>query len=666
MPILDYVDKKVLILSTGMTLGEAQQQLSKGGHSFFVLQHLNSFYYTPLAAMKELFAGADARAVLEEVIDLNELERLSVIEPTTSIYTLTKGKSYMVHDGNGKYYFFKNGVRGEKKTKPKKNKAKLKPRKVKPAPIPGSPPKGLDAIDGKIDFSVEEMEEAGPEPIMESESTSFEAYPAISNPEEITPEEKFTIYVGFSKELDKTLENVSKIVVEKPKENDFIQVSLMAIGAVVNDNRLKPLFLDIDAQVAFECTAGTGVKEITLIATYFYQMQPVGTATRRILLDEQKKKLIPETDTAAKGCSLSLDHLKYDNALLDMTITITKDVVGKQLLWKIVAPDPVIDESYAISIEDTRSFAHVIGTELSKEGYKSIAANNVLLTLGEQIAEFVPPALFEMLADIHKNIGRKPKVLIWTDEPYVPWELALMEDYTIDADAPPFLSTQTIMGRWWLNEQVICPPPCQMEVEELTAIAAEYPFGSKYRPLEEALEEKRFLMEEFGANEVKASKKNILEMTSQRDKSIGHWVHMALHGFSKPDKNEQSLAFEDGELSPMAMIGAYKCGEIPAISFMFLNACQVGTAGSTLGQASGFPGIMLKKGMLGFIAPLWEVHDEQAREFSEEFYTAVLKDGKEIGETLTDLKKAYDYKQSLTPLAYIYYGHPAFRIKYTD
>ncbi len=649
MPILDYVDKKVLTLSVDVTVKRALSLLSETKHPYFILRDSVNFYFAKKSQVETLFSDHSDEVLLQHIIDFGSLKLLKVVQANTSVYKLQKNGMYMVHDGKGKYYFFYNKVRGEKKKSAPR--PKPKPRTVPPAPLPIHPPRGMDITE-------EAMEE------VEAEAPAFEAYPSISHPGEITPEEQFTVYIGFSKELDETLEQVSKVVIPNPKENDFIQVSLMAIGAAVDNNRLKPLFLDIDAQVAFECTAGTGVKEITLIATYFHQMQPVGTATRKIQLDEQKKKLVPEVETVSKGCSLNLNYLKYDNALLDMTITITRDVVGKQLLWKIVAPQPAIDESYSIKIEDTRSFAKVIGLELGKEGYKDIAANNVLLTLGEQIAAFMPPELFETLAAVHQKIGRKPKVLIWTDEPYVPWELALMEDYTIDSNAPPFLSTQTIIGRWWLSEQVVCPPPCRMEVEELTAIAAEYPFGSKYRPLEEAIEEKKFLIDEFGANEIKASKKKILEMTSQADRSEGHWVHMALHGFSKPDKNEQSLAFEDGELSPMAMIGAYKCGDIPAISFMFLNACQVGTAGSSLGQASGFPGIMLKKGMLGFIAPLWEVHDEQARAFSEEFYTEVLQNGKEIGETLTDLKKAYDYEESLTPLAYIYYGHPAFKVEY--
>jgi hypothetical protein len=88
----------------------------------------------------------------------------------------------------------------------------------------------------------------------------------------------------------------------------------------------------------------------------------------------------------------------------------------------------------------------------------------------------------------------------------------------------------------------------------------------------------------------------------------------------------------------------------------------VGTAGNTLGQASGFPGIMLKKGMLGFIAPLWSVDDVPARNFSENFYNKALEAGQPIGEVLLELRRGFDVKNSLTELAYIYYGHPSLKL----
>ena len=97
---------------------------------------------------------------------------------------------------------------------------------------------------------------------------------------------------------------------------------------------------------------------------------------------------------------------------------------------------------------------------------------------------------------------------------------------------------------------------------------------------------------------------------------------------------------------------------------MFLNACQVGTAGASLGQASGFPGVLLKKGMLGFVAPLWEVHDTHARAFAEAFYKETLTNNRPVAEVLMELRKNYNYKESLTPLAYLFYGNPGLTLDY--
>jgi CHAT domain-containing protein len=146
-------------------------------------------------------------------------------------------------------------------------------------------------------------------------------------------------------------------------------------------------------------------------------------------------------------------------------------------------------------------------------------------------------------------------------------------------------------------------------------------------------------------------------------KTGGQLIHFAVHGVSDPDANDQALLLDDKtRLLPSALAGRFRCGETPAFSFVFLNACQVGTAASCLGQAAGFPGDLIRGGTLGFLAPLWDVDDEVARAFAERFYAATLDEHQTLGEVLAAQRAKYAAEGSTTPMAYIYYGHPNLRL----
>lgn len=497
---------------------------------------------------------------------------------------------------------------------------------------------------------------------VEKEIESFEAYPSISDPGQLSNGQEFKVYVGFSSELDKTLHDVQKVVVDKP-DSDPVMVSLMSIGATLTNNEMKPLALHADAQVVFEGKVNAGVEEVNLIATYFYKFQPVGTARRNIKIGATADGPVKE-DPEEKGCSINLEGVQQQEGMVDITVTIKKDEANKLLHWHIVAPKPQMDESEKVSFDNARSFAKVIGGELKKEDYKSRIARNALITLGQSIADLIPTGFFKVYQKVSETLARPPRILIWTDEPYIPWELAYSNKFSIDDDAPDYLGTQAVVGRWWLHQRVVTPPPTGIKVGQLTAIAADYPFTSKVKPLEEAIKEKEYLRDNFDATVVEATKDAILDLTETTPPINGHVLHMALHGYSDPTHNEQKLIVEDGDLSPNALIGVYNCGDVPPIAFMFLNACQVGTAGESLGQASGFPGILLKKGMMGFVAPLWEVHDTHARDFAEKFYKEVLNQKRPVAEVLLELRKKYNYKESLTPLAYLFYGNPGLTLDY--
>lgn len=89
--------------------------------------------------------------------------------------------------------------------------------------LPDSP---FDDVIGEEDFDFMEPPGApdsggtkGAEPDEEEDNSTdtFEAYPSISDPGKIEKSEKFKVYVGFSSELDKTLQDVQKVVIENQR-----------------------------------------------------------------------------------------------------------------------------------------------------------------------------------------------------------------------------------------------------------------------------------------------------------------------------------------------------------------------------------------------------------------------------------------------------------------
>ena len=65
---------------------------------------------------------------------------------------------------------------------------------------------------------------------------------------------------------------------------------------------------------------------------------------------------------------------------------------------------------------------------------------------------------------------------------------------------------------------------------------------------------------------------------------------------------------------------------------------------------------------MAFIGPLWEVQDSIAEAVAEQFYQLVFGSGEEVGETLRQLRSSWSKRDSITPWAYLFYGHPRLRL----
>lgn len=172
------------------------------------------------------------------------------------------------------------------------------------------------------------------------------------------------------------------------------------------------------------------------------------------------------------------------------------------------------------------------------------------------------------------------------------------------------------------------------------------------------------LADTYGAVQVDAEINRILDLCADNP-DLPDVLHFAVHGKYAPGQPGRGLVLLDGDsihyLTDMDVRGF----SLDTGPFVFLNACQVGSANEMLGNYAGLAHSFLAAGATAVIAPLWTVHDRVARELALEFYRGVA-GGKPAVEALRQarmhcINSAPEDASAVvvgTPYAYLYYGHP--------
>jgi hypothetical protein len=322
-----------------------------------------------------------------------------------------------------------------------------------------------------------------------------------------------------------------------------------------------------------------------------------------------------------------------------------------------------------------------LGTKVINEVHQATLldmAELMVTGLGRTIRDAAPPEFWQALRTVDgllKATGqRRPlNVLLLTAEPHVPWELALLEDNEkFIADAPPLLGCQVNMGRWPLGHSDL-PPRAHIDVHHMAAVVGDYAARSGWRKLQQAMEEGAQLVQRYQAAQLAADAPHIKQLLTERlgDVDPGHGaeaVHFACHGEAlQQHALDAAIILADGmRLSPLVFANA-PLGKRSS-PFLFMNACQVGKASDLLDSFSGFAGEAIKGGFRGFLAPLWSVEDQLARDIALGFYDQVFGDEarapRPVAEVLREMRARFADTEpnSLTRLAYVFYGHPGLTL----
>lgn len=500
-----------------------------------------------------------------------------------------------------------------------------------------------------------------PEASSESSPNEVELYPRLDLPARAPNDRKFTLTIGLRADRDITLEGGEKLILPEDVQPD----EKCLIVLVPNGIHLETLTLEVPLEVTSHQIPGELFEDVMtaeLTANYYLRGCLIGMARRTMLAaDSPAPVLSGQNDTGALGTPIAERHA-------DMTVQV--EVTGSGLLWTWNIPSlQITDQSSEPPLPNQTGFALSVTRDLNDTDYMGILASKSLESKGRSLGAAMPPKLVTDLALLAKK-KKTPSLLFISNENEIPWELAILNPLPDPTQGTNFLGAQVQMGRWILSGRTLMPPAVTVPVNQIFAMAGEYKVDNNQVPLPNAKKERAFLVKNYKAKGLKATVNDLEGVLTVKQKA--NLLHFAVHGISNPEADNQRLILNDGSRIPASSFGvAYVPGDEPTYSVVFLNACQVGVPGVSLGQTSGFPGEMLNSGVQGFIAPLWNVDDAIALQIAQTFYRLTMplesdepqRQAVTLGDALRQIRLMYDNTGDMTCMAYVYYGHPNLKLE---
>jgi len=498
------------------------------------------------------------------------------------------------------------------------------------------------------------------------------AYARLDAPGTVTVGELFTVAVGLAPEPSPRVNQPSPFLV--PDEDFMLTVQLSVHGFTVAGG-VSRYQLPVSAveRYPFVLVGLTAVDDPelgrtrTILVSYTVDGSPLGVATRAVRavpaasphppVDGPDGPDEPDGAEPAAGEEWAMPD-PADRPDLTIVLRDGDDTAHEALLWMLSSPHvtvPIPDEPVRTRTDRgvpewagrmTAGVEQRKGTESLRTYLRGIAA---------EVGDLVPDAVWDALGAA-AAINPQPTVLLLTDEPYIPWELARVPR-PWDTARPAYLGAQAIMGRWLYSaNRREAAPVARLTVQDMAVVSGEYPNA----PLPQATAEAAELRRRFGARPLPARLTPIMNCL-EGDPEV-QVLHLAVHGSFDPSGYRDGIILDDDTtLEPTNVRGV----ERSPVRLVFLNACQLARGGSALGDYAGMATALLRAGAQGVIAPLWKVDDGVAKDVATKFYTA-LSAGTRPAEFLAGERAAASTDGEGTPsgtrLAYLFFGHPSLTV----
>ena len=573
---------------------------------------------------------------------------------------------------------------------------------VGPGPGPGSSPPLAERIDDvHLDFGPPPggalpppppAVGAEPPPAVGAEPpASAPAWPHLQAPAAAVAGEVFPIEVGLGQARDAGLDGTGALSV--PAGDYSLGVELMIDGfAVVGD---RTFTIDVTAADRFPkrtvqllALAAAGLAERRRIGVvYRIGNEMRGYAGREVAVKATaaEASAVAPPPAPAPG---SIDTSAFATAgAADLTLVIQLGAAadGSRLIWSAVSPHLDLAVPAEAPVSELGSSPQEFLAELVDEASTTPDTLNLYASLvgrgKSQIARRMPAAVRQALHQVAEKVApRPPSVLLVSQDPYVPWELAVLDPALpgTPAGGSPFLGAQAAMARWILQTEPPPPidPPRHVDVRSTALVTGVYEEVPDWNRLESAEREVDELERGWPSpRRVEARLPAVLDCIN--GEPAADIIHFALHGQFGVDGARQGLVLidtvpghPDQKEAVFLKPSHVASGQLNRHPFVFLNACQVGANRVVLGNYSGMAGDFVGIGASGVVAPLWSVNDEVASDFALEFYQATLDRGETPAEALRAARakvtkaavEAGAPEASGTRLAYQFFGHPNMRL----
>jgi hypothetical protein len=543
------------------------------------------------------------------------------------------------------------------------------------------------------------MPTASPEP----ETGEFRAYPSVKAPDAVVGGEEFEVSVGFTlagaAKDEVVLSDVPRIVV--------FTVQIAGIGFTFPSAVRRPLRARRDdperVTVKFKVRADVGKGDVlrVLNVSFDHEGNLCGHAWREVRVNAHKGAAATARPRRPRTGGARITENSGDLPAPHLTVHIISKQAEPVLQWRFTSPYsdlglPIRNVEKRLDEGSSREFAIQLITGIPPLEKTELLGNTVQ-GMGRLILPAMPLEFWTVLTKVLKRCketGEAPTVLLVTNEPWVPWELAWVTRSLVPPELlPPGIVEGPLAALWqvgrWLQPVVQgskeaddLPPPSPqttMEFGRMAVVQGDYASN----PLKGAAAESKQFAAAYGAVSIDATEHGLAQLLNNLSVDGSgallnpSFVHVAAHGQVRPQAQQydgivlsDTLSDTRSEplvLGPPTVLGAPLW---PATKpFVFLNACEVGAAGWTLSEFGGMPGAFITAGCRAFIGPLWAVNDLVAHNFAVAFYERVLGQQMPVAAALMELRRWFGTDQAAstaTPLAYIFYGHPALRIRHTQ
>ncbi len=500
------------------------------------------------------------------------------------------------------------------------------------------------------------------------------AYALLKCNDVVIAEIEFALTVGLAKEPDPDISGDNELFRPASSVGPYtLQVQIVAdgFGLRLGESWRNELSVTVEKpypQFTIHLTPEMRLKQNvwsrSIQAIYLVDGHTIGVAIRSVAI-VRSKQYLDQATTLAQDSSTTFS-IPTDTVAPDLTVSIVHGESEGRLRWTLATPwkDIAVPDAPMLVVvgnggDTLKDFARqLVDSVNSHEGKQTLYGH--LIGRGLEVGDKIPDQFWDVLRLVsQKSPTRLPTILILSEEPYIPWELAVLKP-PLNPNLPPFLGAQAVVGRWVLAHRgPKLPPPCEQHVKDIAVVSGVYSNVPGWRRLQQAEDEATEIENRWNGIHVDAATGPVLKCI--KGTPAGDLLHFATHGNYDPSSTLNGLILVDGEpLDPTTVKGSNLAGT----PFIFLNACQVGQGNAVLGDYAGMAAAFLYAGASGVVAPLWSIKDTIAKEIALSFYSQTF-GGTAPAEFLrSERSKFHDSSTTIsaTCLAYQFFGHPAMRL----